>query len=386
MALLDKCCSTAHMRKSILQSSSLLAVDELRDWSMIEAQLPSNWRELADEFRLIPHNLPPQLGAKVTDIAQPLRLVFYHVATNCSLRTATAMGAAAEIVDISPVALHLWMRKLGPYLAALLELTTDSQQIFAPERWAGYDIRVVDATVITRPGACTTTARVHYALQLTSLRPDQLDVTDETGGETFRRFEPAAGQLWLGDRAYANPPGIDWVCSTGAEVLVRYNRGSLPLYDAKGNPLDVQHKLSRLGKPGRVREWAAWVHPAGTEEAIGGRLCAVRLPPDKAEEARQRLRKEQGSKVSQASLQAAEFVQVFTTAPRARLVKERILELYGLRWQVELHIKRDKSIARLDKLPNFRPDTIFSWLCAKLLLAQIARQVASAEVVFPRCA
>ena len=99
---------------------------------MIEAQLPSNWRELADEFRLIPHNLPPQLGAKVTDIAQPLRLVFYHVATNCSLRTATAMGAAAQIVDISPVALHLWMRKLGPYLAALLELTTDSQQIFAP--------------------------------------------------------------------------------------------------------------------------------------------------------------------------------------------------------------------------------------------------------------
>ena len=227
---------------------------------------------------------------------------------------------------------------------------------------------------------------MHYALQLTSLRPDQLDVTDETGGETFRRFEPAAGQLWVGDRAYANPPGIDWVCSTGAEVLVRYNRGSLPLYDVKGNPLDVPHKLSRLGKPGRVREWAAWVHPAGTEEAIGGRLCAVRLPPDKAEEARQRLRKEQGRKVSQESLQAAEFVVVFTTAPRARLVKERILELYGLRWQVELHIKRDKSIARLDKLPNFRPDTIFSWLCAKLLLAQLARKVASAEVVFPRCA
>jgi hypothetical protein len=353
---------------------------------MIEAQLPSNWRGLADEFRLIPAHLPPQLGAKVTDIAQPLRLVFYHVPTNCSLRTATAMGAAAQIVEISPVALHLWMRKLEPCLAALLELTTDSQQIFAPERWTGYDIRAGDATVITRPGACTTTARVHYALQLTSLRPDQLDVTDETGGETFRRFEPAAGQLWLGDRAYANPPGIDWVCSTGADVLVRYNRGSLPLYDVKGYALDVPHKLSRLGKPGRVRGWAGWVHPAGTEEAFRGRLCTVRLPPDKAEEARQRLRKEQGRKVSQDSLHAAEFVVVFTTAPQTRLVKERVLELYGLRWQVELHTKRDKSIARLDKLPNFRPDTIFSWLCAKLLLAQIVRQVARAEVVFPRCA
>ncbi len=140
-------------------------------------------------------------------------------------------------------------------------------------------------------------------------------------------------------------------------MLVRYNRGSLPLYDAKGNPLDVPAKLARLRKPGRVREWAAYVHPADLDP-IAGRLCAVRLPPDKAEEARRRLRKEHGGKVSKESLIAAGFVVVFTTAPQARLSKDRILELYGLRWQVELHIKRDKSIARLDKLPNFRPDTI----------------------------
>ncbi len=167
---------------------------------MVEAQLPPRWRELADELGLMPPNLPPQLGAKVTDIAQPLRPVFYHVATNSSLRMPTAMGAAAQIVDISPAALHLWMRKLGPYLATLLELTTDAQQTFAPECWPGYDVRVVDASVITRPGACETTARVHYVLQLTTLRPDQIEVTDETGGETFRRFKPADGQLWLGDR------------------------------------------------------------------------------------------------------------------------------------------------------------------------------------------
>ena len=134
-----------------------------------------------------------------------------------------------------------------------------------------------------------------------------------------------------------------------------------------------------------MREWAAYVHPAGLDP-IAGRLCAVRLPPDKAEEARRRLRKEQGGKVSKESLIAAGFVVVFTTAPPARLSKDHILELSGLRWQVELHIKRDKSIARLNKLPNFRSDTIFSWLCAKLLLAQIARKVASAEVAFPRCA
>lgn len=352
---------------------------------MIEAQLPEGYRELAVEEGLIDPNPPPQLGAKIDDIAVVLRLVFFHVATNSSLRTTTAMAAAAGIVDISAVALHLWMRKLGLYLVELLELMTDAREVFAPERWAGYDIRVVDATVVTRPGACTTTARVHYCLKLTTLRPEQILVSDETGGETFSHFDAKAGQLWIGDRAYSNPPGIAAICSTGADVLVRYNRGALPLYDHKGKRIDVLKKLSRLTKPDRPREWNAWVHPQDCEP-IRGRLCAVRLPEDKAEEARKRLRKEHGSKVTTEALKAAEYVAVFTSAAAERIPAEGMLELYGLRWQVELHVKRDKSIARLDALPNFRPDTIFSWLCAKLLLVQIARKITSPEVAFPRCA
>lgn len=352
---------------------------------MIEAQLPDEYREIAKDHGLLERKAPPQLGAKVDDISQVLRLVFFHVATNSSLRVTTAMAAAADIVDITPVALHLWMRKLGLYLATLLELTTSTRELFAPERWAGYELRVVDASTVTRPGACTTTARVHYCLKLTSLRPEQLEVTDETGGETFRRFEAEPGQLWLGDRGYANPPGIAWIYSNGADVLVRHNRGSLPLYDVNGKPIDILRRVSRLTKPGRPREWAAWVHP-DDGEPLRGRLCAVRLPPDKAAEARARLRKEQGRKVSKEALKAAEFVVVFTTVAAELIGTEGILELYALRWQVELHIKRDKSIARLDALPNFRDDTIFSWLCAKLLLVEIARKITSPEVVFPRCA
>ncbi len=79
----------------------------------------------------------------------------------------------------------------------------------------------------------------------------------------------------------------------------------------------------------------------------------------------------------------ADYVAVFTTAPRGRLSTQRILELYGLRWQVELHIKRDKSIAGLDQLPNFREDTIYTWLCAKLLLTQICRAIPTPAATMP---
>jgi len=358
------------------------------DWPMIEAQLPPNWRELAATHGVSPKKQQAHLGTKVTDVVVPLRMVLHHVATNTSLKTTAAIAAAAGLVDMSAVALHLWMRRFAPFLTALLAALTNTARDFAAARWAGYEMVIVDASTVSRPGSKGTTVRVHYALRLTDLKIVEVDVTDDKGGETFKRFAAIVkpGQLWMGDRGYANPPGVAAIIKKGADVLVRHNRGSLPLYDIHGSLLDVREKLSRLTKPGAPREWAACVHPKD-HKPIRGRMCAVRLPPDKAEEARVRLKREQGTDVTAESLAMAEFVVLFTTVPRARLVTDQIMELYGLRWQVELSIKRDKSIAGLDRLPNFRDDTIRAWILAKLLLTQIARKIATPEMVaIPPCA
>lgn len=358
------------------------------DWPMIESQLPPNWRELAATHGVSPKKRPAHLGTKVTDVVVPLRMVLHHVATNTSLKTTAAIAAAAGLVDMSAVALHLWMRRFAPFLTALLAALTNAARDFAAARWAGYEMLIVDASTVSRPGSKGTTVRVHYALRLTDLKIVTVDVTDEKGGETFKRFAANVkrGQLWLGDRGYANPPGVAAIVKKGADVLVRHNRGSLPLYDIYGSLLDVPEKLSRLTRPGIAREWAACVHPQDGK-AIRGRMCAVRLPPDKAEEARARLKREQGTALTAESLEMAEFVVLFTTVPRNRLVTDQIMELYGLRWQIELSIKRDKSIAGLDRLPNFRDDTIRAWILAKLLLTQIARKIATPEMAnVPPCA
>jgi hypothetical protein len=256
-----------------------------------------------------------------------------------------------------------------------------TREKFKPEMWAGYDIRVLDATTVIRPGAAGTTARVHYAMRLVDLGVVDVEVTDETGGETFRRFAPKEGQLWVGDRGYANPPGIAHVVDAGADVLVRYNFGSLPLYDGNGELLDVEEKLRALQKEGRSHEWAAYVCPKG-HEPIKGRLLAVRLPPEVAAEARERLRRELGSDASERALRTASFVILFTTIPKPRMTMALVFDLYRLRWQIELHIKRDKSIAGLDRLPNFRPDTIHSWICAKLLAQHLAAKLSTPRVAF----
>ena len=104
-------------------------------WDVIVAQLPGNWRELAVDMKLVQPR-PQQLGAKVTDIEQVLRPVLHHV-TGASLRLTTATSMAAGLISLSAVALHKWMRKLGPYLAELLMRLLGTEQL-SPERWAGY--------------------------------------------------------------------------------------------------------------------------------------------------------------------------------------------------------------------------------------------------------
>jgi hypothetical protein len=224
---------------------------------------------------------------------------------------------------------------------------------------------------------------VHYAVRLADLHPVEIQVTDYTGGETYRRFEAVSEQLWIGDRGYANPPGVAFIDDSGAAVPVRHNCGSLPLYNGAGKSFDVRAKPAGMKRPGAIREWKVWVHPKN-HERIGGRLCAVLLPGDKAKEAQERIRREHGRKTSSAMLEAAKYVVVFTTVPASRLDTARVLELYRVRWQVELFIKRDKSIGGLDELPNFKPETIYSWICAKTLLLLISRRIAGAGVsIFP---
>lgn len=352
--------------------------DKATDWEMIEAQLPTDWRELAEGMGLI-RNYPPHMNTKIKDIGDLLRVVLHYV-SGSSLRMTAALAAAAGVVVLTSVALHKWMKKLGPYLAALLQRMVGSAA-FLPEHWSGFQIIVGDATTVQRPGSKGTTARVHYALRLCDLSARHIEVTDDKGGETARRFRPASDELWVFDRIYANPPGIASISSGGAHVIVRYNRGALPLYNATKTRLDVGALLRQTSTRSQAYQHPAWVW--GPEGVITGRLCWLHLPEDKALEARKRLQREAEGDCDADALDAAEFVVVFTTTTDQQLSADRVLEVYRARWQVELEFKRSKSIEELDKLPNFLPETIYSWICAKLLLQQIAHKMATSMVAFP---
>lgn len=347
-------------------------------WVTIQSYLPKNWAEQAAEHGLCRSRVTAtgEERSKLRDPGTLLRLVLHHVQTGASLDQTVTLAAAGKIVDVSHVALHYRMRSVGPWLSAMAAQVTGANEMFDAARWAGFRIFCTDATTGTRPGAMGTTFRVHYRIHAQTLRPQQHLFTDDSGGETLRNFAIAPGDLDLVDRAYCTPPSVEHSVSHGGDLIVRFNRGTLPVLDARRRqPLDVEAWALRRKTREVARSREVVVTCAGC--TVFGRVIAIRLPKAQAKKARRRLLKEKKGEASERDLDWSEYVVVFTTVPASVLSAEAIVALYRLRWQVELHIKRDKSIGGLDRLPNFRPDTIEGWVGAKLLLGALARRMAS---------
>jgi len=164
--------------------------------------------------------------------------------------------------------------------------------------------------------------RIHAALRLSDLSVVHAHASDVSGAESLRRFQWQEGQLVIGDRGYGNAPGIVWAVQQGADVLVRLNRGALPLVDAHGDSIDVIGWVRRLDD-GEIAERIARGRCSvdGQEHTVTGRLVATRLPKAKIEEARKRVRKEQGADLTEETLEMAAYLVLFTTAPKARLLR-----------------------------------------------------------------
>lgn len=350
-------------------------------WKTIETHLPPDFEAIAKQKKI----LEVQYGeAKITCARDLLRLILLHAGADVALRQTVVLGAKGGLPEVSHVTLHKKMRLAAPFLRELtLRLTRGVCDQASPEKWAGYEVVAVDGSSFCGPRADGTDARAHLQLRLSDLDIIGVSIEDRSVGESFKRFEWKPGQLGVADRGYANPPGIARVVERGADVLVRVNRTALPMYTRQGERIDLMAWLRSL-KGHTPRERRVVVHDRETKRDVEGRLIAIRLPANEAEKARVRTRRELGKKTSALDLESAQYVVLFTTVPISRMSAEMCLALYRLRWQVELAFKRWKSICHFDRLPNYRDDTILSWLYAKLLLALVMHRMAlGASALFP---
>lgn len=345
-------------------------IDVTTDWETIRSHLPREYAALADEHKQV----QTQFGnAKIRTADDLLRLALLHVGADLPLRQTVAVMAEGGGPAVSHVRLHKKMYRAMPYFRALVRSMVNTTPA-DPERWAGYEVVTVDASSVCGPGADCADARLHVQMRVSDLDFLNVRVEGLEIGESFKRFQWKPGQLAVGDRGYCNPPGIGSVTMQGGDVLVRVNRQTLPMSDENGERIDLMVWLRSLrGHDERERE--VTIRDKEHERDIGGRLVAMRLPVAQAEKARARLKRELGGKVTDLDREAAAYVVLFTTVPKSRLDAHRCLELYRLRWQIELLFKRWKSLCGFDRLPNYLDETITSWLYAKVLLALLMQRM-----------
>ncbi len=352
------------------------SVEELDDWEVLCSFLPKGWEQAARECGA----LTRARGIAGADAL--LRVLLIHIASGCSLAETSVRAQQMGLGQLNQSAVYKRLRAAEEWLRWMADQMRASLGIVRPQ--AGQRVRVVDATSISEPGSTGTDWRIHYAINLANLQCDFFQLTDVRGGETWRRFPVAPGDILLGDRGYANPNGVRHVVEAGGDVVVRLNREALPLFDETEKRLDVVRVARRL-KPHQNMECAAWVQN-GEGKRIEGRLMIVRRSKQAAEYARKKLRQQASKKqtnVTDKALEAAQYFFVWTTLP-ASWGRQQVLELYRSRWQIELAFKRMKSIMGLGHLPKKDPESCRAWLHGKLLTSLLVeRMIGAAKNISP---
>jgi hypothetical protein len=302
-----------------------------------------------------------------------------HVANGYSL-VETAARAGQLGMKLSAVAVFKRLRASEEWLRWLAEQQRGKQRLAVESQ--GRPVRAVDSTTVSEPGSTGTDWRVHYVVNLANLQCDFFELTGVEGGETLRRIPIRAGDIMMGDRIYSTPVGVAHVEAAQADILVRLNRQSLPLFDAGENPLNVL-RLFRKMKVGQIQQWTTQVKRPGGGW-IPGRLIALKRSAEATRLARRRLEinaSKKQTKVSPESWEAAHYFFVWTTL-EDNFAAATVLELYRLRWQIELAFKRMKSIMGLGHLPKKDPASARAWLHGKIFASLLVERMVEAADSF----
>jgi hypothetical protein len=194
-------------------------------------------------------------------------------------------------------------------------------------------LRLVDGTTVSEPGDTGSTWRLRYSVTLPGLACDEVVVSSPKLGETLRRYRVHAGDIFIADRGFANAHGVAHVVDGQADVIVRTNLVTLPLFALDGQRIDVLIRLRQFGvshysgspcantniqatsgTPSTTGDWPVAVR-AG-KRLIKGRLCAIKKSAAATHIGQARVRRESqrgGTKVQPETMEAAGYVFVFTT-------------------------------------------------------------------------
>lgn len=357
-------------------TSNVFKTGDVPAWEDFLKCFPTNWREIAETSKV----LKGQRKDKEPD--KLMRVFMLHLLCGYSLRETSTIAAEAGIASLSDVAILKRLRKSSNMFKELCAEMFG--EVRNGEDFTDYHVRLIDGTNIKEPGQFGTQWRIHYSFSLPDMTCDSFKLTKAEGagtGEGLEQFEVKPNDVMLGDRGYSRFNCFKHVAAGGGYSCVRWNSSSLPLYNKDGSAFDIKHFFKAHPSEGMCGEANVFIHGNTPEEALQCRVCIIRKNDESAARARRvfysRASKKQKGKQSQLALLACDFIVLITTLPPDVFSLKTVLDLYRLRWQVELVFKRFKSIARIGALPKYTDSSAKAWLYGKMFVALLVERLSS---------
>lgn len=350
-------------------------------------------QELTTQYAQLRQELPPESAhlarecqafqrARVLESAEDLLyLVLLYSIGDLSLREIAGVctGSGKPLTD---EAVRQRLGACPQWVESLVGKVLPARRL--PERSAGpWQLVLCDGSQISGPGATGTDYRWHLAYDPVAQQIRELHVSDVHTGESLTRFAMGPGTVVLGDRNFAKAPALVAIRTQGAHVVVRMTPQYLPLWTRAGGAFALVAALRAAGDQPRL-SFALQVRDAQSGEVLPVWIHALHLNEQECNRARRRAHRQarrRGRTPRAQTLFLSEWVLVLTTLPPDELSAEDILELYRIRWQVELVIKRYKSLLAAARVRAKRGSPLATvYLVGKLLFAVLVERRAMARL------
>ena len=350
------------MNQTAQEEGQMVAPEFEKQWELLLRFLPKGWQDAAWSTRAI------QRLRVVSSPAALLRLIFAYSWNDWSLRTTAAWAGRIGLANMSDVAVLKRLRHAPAWLGFLLDR-------WFQERGVGSNVDrrfrlvITDGTTIQEPGSHGTTWRLHARWDLASGRWTGVELTDVHGAESLTRLQLEPRDVVLADRNYATPQALARVVAQKADLVVRFGWNALHWQTPTGERWDPM-AAARTLPDGVSGSWSAQIRVGKKQPPLPLRVVAIRKSAAATNRSQRKARAKangKGYRVSDITLEAAQYVFILTTLPEADASAEDVLELYRLRWQIECAFKRLKTLIQIDHLRAFDPDLAQTYLLEKVL-------------------
>lgn len=330
--------------------------------------MPTGWKEAAKETGAMVRS------RKISTPEELLRLNFLYQTSGDSYGLTAALTQISENQEgLNKTAVQKRIINSRKWLKWLcLNLCRQEDYIVEPPEWLkDYRVCLTDASNYSKKGSKQADVRFHYMVELFTLNMVEMYFTGAEEGEKLSRYQKIREKdIIIGDRAYGTIKGMQHVRAHGGEFLLRFKANSFNLYTESGEKYDLTKHLES-GTENALMDLQLYYKDGNKFYPI--RICVSGKKPEDVEKSQRQIKrsntKDKRGKVSDLQQIYSRYIIVATSLP-SNIYADKILELYRMRWQIEIVFKRLKSIFG-GEFSAKRHDAIESWFYGKLLLAII---------------